>query len=84
MNQKLTSPLLWVAILGALKLLLDAGGIQIPDDKVNEIANGIAAVLAVVGMWMDHSKVIVEPVPIVVPVEPIVEPVVIPPGDPII
>jgi len=79
MNQKLTSPLLWVAILGALKLLLDAGGIQIPDDKVNEIANGIAAVLAVVGMWMDHSKVIVEPMPIVVPV---IEPIVTPPGDP--
>jgi len=80
MNQKLQSPLLWTAILGALKLLLDVAGIQIPDARVNEIANGIAAVLAVVGMWMDHSKVVVEPVSVVV----VPAPIVIPPGDPIV
>jgi len=57
MNQKLQSPLFWTAILGALKLVLDAAGIQLPGDKIDSIANGIAAMLAVIGVVVDHGAV---------------------------
>lgn len=71
MNQKLTSPMLWVAILGALKLLLDIAGIQIPSDKIDAIANGIAATLTTIGIIIDHgNRKAVQPVvaaPVVVP-----------------
>ena len=35
MNNKLTPPTLWLAILGAVKLVLDAAGIQLPGDKLD-------------------------------------------------
>lgn len=85
MNEKMTSPLLWTAILGAFKLLLDVVGISIPGDKIDSIANGIASVLVVIGIIIDHgqkSVLVTVPVPIAVPV--VVDPVVTPPGDPIV
>lgn len=55
-NQKLTSPILWVAILGAIKIVLDTVGITIIDNqKVDALANGIAAAIAVVGIIIDHG-----------------------------
>lgn len=74
MNQKLTSPVLWVAILSAIKLVLEAAGISLLDNqKVDAIANGIAAAIAVVGIIVDHgNRKAVAPVQPVV-VAPVVE-----------
>ena len=61
-NQKLTSPLFWAAIIGAVKIVLDTVGIQIIDNtKVDALANGIAAAVAIAGVFVDHG-VSVKPV----------------------
>ncbi|MFB9330460.1 hypothetical protein ACFFSY_31345 [Paenibacillus aurantiacus] len=53
---KLKQPGLILGILGAAKLLLDSAGIQIPDDTINDLANGISAVLVVISIFVDHGK----------------------------
>ena len=46
-----------IAILGALKLVLNAFGIDIiTDQNINDIANGIAAIVTVVGVIISHKK----------------------------
>lgn len=56
MLDKFNKPALWVALLGALKLILDSFGISlISDTQVNDIANGIAALVTVAGVIIDHG-----------------------------
>lgn len=46
-----------LGLVGAAKLILDAFGVTIlTDDTVNAIANGVAAVLSVVGVYTNHQK----------------------------
>lgn len=48
---------LTVAILGAAKLILNAFGLDIiSDNDVNNIANGVAAVISIVGVYMNHHQ----------------------------
>ncbi|MDP4158153.1 MAG: hypothetical protein Q8911_00110 [Bacillota bacterium] len=61
-NQKLTSPLFWTAIIGAVKIVLDTVGIQVIDNqKVDALANGLAAAAVLIGVVVDHGAK-VEPV----------------------
>jgi len=46
-----------IAILGALKLVLEAAGYDIiTDQNINDIANGIAALVTVVGVVINHFQ----------------------------
>ncbi|MCL6547533.1 MAG: hypothetical protein K6T30_01335 [Alicyclobacillus sp.] len=46
-----------VGLLGALKLILQAFGYNIlTDQEVNDIANGVAAVVTVIGVIMTHLR----------------------------
>lgn len=45
-----------VALLGALKLILQPFGIEITDEHINAIANGAAAVVTVGGVIYHHMK----------------------------
>ncbi|MBP1156065.1 MULTISPECIES: hypothetical protein [unclassified Paenibacillus] len=56
MLTKLKQPGLILGVLGAVKLALDSMGMNIPDETINEIANGISAVLVVISIFMDHGK----------------------------
>ncbi|HJV44349.1 MAG TPA: hypothetical protein VJ824_01350 [Bacillota bacterium] len=51
-----TNPSFWISIIGALKLVAQGFGLQIPDDLTNEIANGFAALLTVYGIITNHDK----------------------------
>lgn len=50
----------WVTLvpclLGAAKLILQPIGINIPDQNLNEIANGVAALATVIGIIASHTK----------------------------
>ena len=51
-----------IAILGALKLVLNAFGIDIiTEQNINDIANGIAAIVTIAGVIMSHKKDTVTP-----------------------
>jgi uncharacterized membrane protein len=57
MLEKLRTPALVVAILGAVKLVTDAFGLFILDDvNINAIANGVSAVVTVIGICINRSK----------------------------
>lgn len=46
-----------VAILGAGKMILESFGVDLIDDnQINEIANGVAAVVTIVGVIISHRK----------------------------
>ena len=48
---------LTIAILGALKIVLEAFKVDLIDDgQINSIANGVAAVATIVGVVISHSK----------------------------
>jgi uncharacterized membrane protein len=48
---------LTIAILGALKIVLEAFNVDIiTDDQINSIANAVAAVVTIVGVILSHSK----------------------------
>ncbi|MDD9268034.1 hypothetical protein ACFPES_13430 [Paenibacillus sp. GCM10023248] len=54
---KLNYYTLSLGLLGAAKLILDAYGVNIiEDDDINAIANGVAALLSVVGIYTNHQK----------------------------
>ena len=58
-NQKLTSPLFWIAIIGAIKIVLDTVGIQVIDNqKMDALANGLAAAAVLVGVFVDHGATV--------------------------
>jgi uncharacterized membrane protein len=46
----------WVAILGACKLVAQIAGYEIPDQMINDVANGLAAVFTVIGIVKDHGN----------------------------
>lgn len=43
-------------VISAAKLVLQSFGIDIPDEHINAIVNGAAAVGAIVAIFMSHSK----------------------------
>ncbi|MEC0231190.1 hypothetical protein [Paenibacillus alba] len=43
-------------VISAAKLVLQSFGIDIPDEHINAIVNGAAAVGAVVAIFMSHRK----------------------------
>lgn len=43
-------------ILGATKLILQTFGIDIPDETINEVINGAAAVGTIIGIFLTHKK----------------------------
>ncbi|WNR42115.1 hypothetical protein [Paenibacillus roseipurpureus] len=46
-----------LGLLGAAKLILDAFGVTLlTDETVNAVANGVAAILSVVGVYTNHQK----------------------------
>lgn len=47
---------LLIALLGALKLILQPFGIEISDEHINAIVNGAAAVVTVGGVIYHHMK----------------------------
>ncbi len=54
---RLTKPAFYIALLGAAKLVADAFGYQlITDEQVNSIANGLAALVTVVGVAMGYDS----------------------------
>lgn len=53
---RLTKPAFYIALLGAAKLVTDAFGYSlITDDQINNIANGLAALVTVVGVAMGYE-----------------------------
>ena len=56
MLEKFRKPALVIAILGAVKLVTDAFGVQIlTNDSINEIANGVSAVATVIGILINRN-----------------------------
>jgi uncharacterized membrane protein len=48
---------LTLGLIGAAKLILDAYGMDlIKNEDMNAIANGVAALLSVVGIYTNHQK----------------------------
>jgi uncharacterized membrane protein len=57
MNNNINVVSLTIAILGALKIVLEAFGVDLIDDQqINMIANGVAAVVTIVGVAISHKK----------------------------
>jgi len=50
------------ALLGAIKLALNAFGIEFTDDTLNEVCNALGAILALLGIYMSHHKLQLVPV----------------------
>jgi len=56
MLEKFRKPALAIAILGAVKLVTDAFGLQLlTNDSINEIANGVSAVVAIIGILINRN-----------------------------
>jgi len=54
---RLTNPAFYLAILGAAKLVTDAFGLQIiSDEQINSIANGLAAIVTVIGVAIGYEE----------------------------
>ncbi|GGA02865.1 hypothetical protein GCM10008018_56170 [Paenibacillus marchantiophytorum] len=46
-----------LGLLGAAKLILNAFGLElIHDEDMNAIANGVAAVISIIGVYANHQK----------------------------
>lgn len=57
MNNNINVVSLTIAILGALKIVLEAFNVDlITDDQINSIANAVAAVVTIVGVMISHRK----------------------------
>ena len=56
MMEKIKKPVFWLGILGALKLLTDTAGYTfISNEQVDQIANGLSALVTVVAVAVDHG-----------------------------
>lgn len=54
--KRLISPAFYLALLGAIKLLLDAFGVNlINDEQINAVANGLATLFATVGIAIGYD-----------------------------
>ena len=59
MIEKLRKPTLFVAVLGAVKLVTDALGFQLlTNESINDISNGMAALATVVGILINRDSVV--------------------------
>lgn len=56
MNGQINWLSLFAAILGAGKIILQSVGIEIPDEHINSIINGAAAIVTIIGIFMSHRK----------------------------
>ena len=57
MFEKMKKPMFWAAIIGAIKLITDAMEVQlISNEQVNQISDGVAALLTVAGVVISHDK----------------------------
>jgi uncharacterized membrane protein len=57
MNNNINVVSLTIAILGAIKIVLEAFNVDlITDDQINSIANAVAAVVTIVGVAISHRK----------------------------
>ncbi|MGF9917580.1 hypothetical protein ABEX47_13685 [Paenibacillus ehimensis] len=56
MLEKWKKPAFILGILGAAKLALGSFGVDIPDNLINDIANGVSSILVLVGIIADHGK----------------------------
>lgn len=57
MNQQINIITIIVAVLGAVKIVLQAFGIDVvTDEQINQIANGIASIVTIFGVVMSHRK----------------------------
>lgn len=59
MNKSINYATLIPALIGALKLILQPFGVDlsnITDERVNDVVNGISAVLAIIGIFATHKK----------------------------
>ena len=56
MLERMRKPALFIAVLGAVKLVTDAFGFQLlTNEQVNDISNGLAALATVVGILMNRD-----------------------------
>jgi uncharacterized membrane protein len=56
MLEKLRTPALVVAILGAVKLVSDAFGVVVlTNENINSIANGVSAIATVIGILINRT-----------------------------
>lgn len=57
MPERIKSPLFWFSILSGVKLLSDALlGVKIPDETINAVANGIAGIVSLVGIYATWAQ----------------------------
>jgi uncharacterized membrane protein len=45
-------------IVAAGKLVSSSFGITIPDELINDLVNGVAAIIAVAAIFMSHKKIV--------------------------
>jgi uncharacterized membrane protein len=55
--KRLSTPAFWIAMFGAAKLVTDAFGIKFDDTQINNAANGIATLLAMIGICWGYESV---------------------------
>lgn len=53
---RINSPAFWVGVAGLIKFLLNAFNVSIPDELINDVVNGVAALLVAYGIWDTHQK----------------------------
>ncbi|MFB6363565.1 hypothetical protein ACFCP7_05800 [Paenibacillus elgii] len=56
MREKWKKPAFILGILGGAKLALSSYGYDIPDHLINDITNGVSAILVLAGIIIDHGK----------------------------
>ena len=55
--KRISSPAFWLAMLGAGKLVMDAFGVTpITDEQMNNAANGLATIFAMVGITIGYTE----------------------------
>lgn len=55
-KEKLKKAAFWGGLLGGVKLVANAFGVEITDEMVNDLANGLAALFITIGVILDHGK----------------------------
>lgn len=53
---KLRQPSFLLAVLAAVKLIVQPFGVDIPDQDLNSFADGICALVTIIGIFLDHGK----------------------------
>ncbi len=57
MLEKLKKKTLWVGLIGAGALIVDAVfGVQLGNEQIDKIAEGMAALMVVYGILVDHGS----------------------------